>query len=57
MQKKTVKHNSHMSDVDYIPEPSDDSEEDEQVARSVLVSKKVIRLSKFIYFISYTHVF
>lgn len=41
MRKKTTKQNTHEGDVDYIPDPNDDSEVDcQQVATSV-VSKKV----------------
>ncbi|KAI7726493.1 hypothetical protein M8C21_015315 [Ambrosia artemisiifolia] len=35
-KKKTVKQNNHAGDIDYIPDPGDDSEEDvQQVARNI----------------------
>ncbi|KAK1427601.1 hypothetical protein QVD17_16289 [Tagetes erecta] len=41
MKKKIVKQNTHNNDVDFIPNPNDDSEEDcQQVARGGVVSNK-----------------
>ncbi|KAL8197969.1 hypothetical protein R6Q57_030020 [Mikania cordata] len=42
MKQKTVKRNSHVGDVDYIPSAEDDSEDDDQqVGGSVVASKKM----------------
>ena len=47
MKKKPVKRNTRAGDVDYIPDPGEDSgddceEDNQQVGRSIVVPKKVI---------------